>query len=181
MSILILEGCDGAGKTTLANELHKLTGYEIVKGSSFEISQLGPERMFGYMMELLDRKNIIIDRFYMSNYVYGNLYAYPTMNEGQFADLANKTEKKALTVYVTATEEILKDRINKRGDDSVKAERVKPILEKYNEALADPLTLQSSTIIINSSFTDVKQATSMVAHFADMQERKIFMNQSTLL
>lgn len=181
LNIIILEGCDGAGKTTLANELHKHTGYEIVKGSSFEISEMGTDRMFDYMMKLLDRKNIIIDRFYLSNYVYGNLYAYPTMDVAQFSTLAYETQRKAATIYVTAHESEIQLRISERGDDKVTINRVKPILDMYNKAFTDPLTSQPSILTINTSFVHVNQATSLVAAFADLPERKIFMNQSTLL
>lgn len=178
MSIIILEGCDGAGKSTLAKELQRLSGFEIVQGSSFEISEMGQERMFDYMMGLLDRKNIIIDRYYMSNFVYGNLYDYPTMSSTQFKLLANKTEKKALTVYVTATEGTLKGRLLSRGDDRVRTERIDSILKKYSEALSDNSTLQSSFLQVDSTLTDVTKSAPMVLEFAELQERKMYMNRT---
>src|SRR5690606_29872682 len=107
MAIIILEGCDCSGKSTLAHELQRLTGYEIIKGSSFEIAELGEEGMHQYMLGLLDKKDVIIDRFYLSNYVYGNLYSYPTMTPAQLARLASKAEQKALTVYLTADVNVL--------------------------------------------------------------------------
>jgi thymidylate kinase len=175
MTIIILEGADGAGKTTLAKELQRISGLDIVKGSSFEISQLGQDEMYEHMNELLDRKDIIVDRFYMSNRVYGELYDYPTMRSMQFANLADKTEeKRALTVYVTADIDELRARLVSRGDRDIKPDELVSILEKYQESLNYSLTMQSAVLTINTTFADVKKSAPMVLELAKMQERKMF-------
>jgi thymidylate kinase len=180
MAIIILEGCDGAGKSTLAEELHRRTGYEIVKGSSFEIAQQGTTAMFDHMMGLLNRNNIIIDRFYMSNFVYGNLYGYPTMSKRQFIELSTAAEAKALTVYLTACPEVLEKRIKNRGDDMVKVERIPKILEYYNNAINRPSTYQASLLTVNSTHYHVKSSAAMIVEFAKMVERQIYMKQDEL-
>lgn len=171
---IILEGCDFVGKSTLANILAEKTGYEIVKGSSFEISQLGADGMFEYMMELLDRKNIIIDRFYMSNYVYGDLYDYPRMNNHQFIKLADKAEKNALTVYLTASIHDLEIRMEKRGDEYIKSSsELCMILAKYDECLNDPYTAQKILIYLNTSYIGNMEATaSMIKEIAESESTR---------
>lgn len=135
MGIIILEGSDCTGKTTLANTLAEVTGYEIVKGSSFEISELGADGMFNHMMELLDRDNIIIDRFMWSNLVYGKLFDYPMMNLTQFDLLVEKADEKALLLYLHAPIGTINYRMQNRGDDMIKIENIEDILEEYNEVM----------------------------------------------
>lgn len=167
MTTIILEGCDCSGKSRLAKKLQQITGYEIVQGSSFEIAKLGTDAMYEHMVELLDRKDIIIDRFYLSNYVYGNLFNYPTMNDEQFEHLAVLTEKqKALTVYVTANVQTLKGRMAHRGDDMIKAESIEAILQKYDEALRGDYTLQQMMLHVNTSFHNGKRAAETIVDLA---------------
>jgi len=179
MSIIIIEGCDCAGKSTIAELLSKKTGYKIVKGSSFQISELGGDGMYDHMSKLLDRENIIIDRFYMSNLVYGTLFDYPLMNYLQFDELADKTSKNALMVYVTASEEKIKNRMMARGDDMIKSENVRSILEKYDEVLSSNLG-QSLALNINTSNISKEEmplAVSMILEFSNNVETKMFLKR----
>lgn len=171
---IIVEGCDFVGKSTLANILAEKTGYEIVKGSSFEISKLGANGMFEYMMELLDRRNIIIDRFYMSNYVYGDLYDYPRMDEFQFMELADKVGRNALTVYLTATTHDLESRMYERGDEYIKSSKeITNILTKYDECLTDPHTAQKLLVYLNTSFINNMDVTAtMIKEIAESESAK---------
>lgn len=175
MSIIILEGCDAVGKSSIAEDLARITGFEIIKGSSFEISQLGEDGMFKYMMDLLDKKNIIIDRFFWSNYVYGKLYDYPTMSIGQFARLANKAEANALTVYITANKEVIKRRMQKRGDDMIKADEVDSILSKYEEAISNSATFQKMMLRFDNTIVSNKHIALVISEIAKLDETKMFM------
>lgn len=175
MSIIILEGCDAVGKSSIAEDLARITGFEIVKGSSFEISQLGEQGMFEYMMDLLDRENIIIDRFFWSNYVYGNLYNYPTMSDYQFTRLANKAERSALTVYITANEKIIKERMINRGDDMIKSDEVDSILNKYEEVISYPKTSQKMILRFDNTFISNEHIALVISEVAKLDETKMFM------
>lgn len=178
--ILILEGCDCAGKSTLAEELARITGYEIVKGSSFEISQLGTDGMFEHMMGLLDRDNIIIDRFYMSNYVYGNKYSYPTMSDEQFSELAVKADFRALNVYVTASPHEIKRRMLSRGDEMIKIDEIDDILARYDEAFKNPNTASRFVLNLNTHLNTSKTNITalMIAEFAKNQETSMFVRDA---
>lgn len=181
MGRIIIDGCDCAGKSTLGQKLAEKTGYEIVKGSSFEISQLGVDGMFNYMMKLLDKDNIIIDRFYLSNFVYGNLYDYPTMTGNQFAQLAEKAERKALTIYVQAPESVIKSRMIKRGDDMIKVDEIERILCKYDEALASVI-LRPRSYIAYDSYLHANGGEEgfvlMVSEMLKAQETKMYFSEN---
>jgi len=175
--IIILEGCDCAGKTTFAEKLSERTGYEIVKGSSFEISELGADGMFKHMMELLDRKNIIIDRFFYSNAIYGDMYGYPTMEVDQYVKLRNKMNEKALLVYLHAPTHILESRMRKRGDDMIKVEDIRDIKEYYRDVLQGLLT-PKTLLSLDTNESNFDIATSMVAEFVKLQETAMYIHNS---
>lgn len=72
---IILEGCDGTGKTTLAKFLSEKTGMKIVK-----LSQPKTDDPFQEHLELFDPEspkyvgdNIILDRCWISECIYGPL------------------------------------------------------------------------------------------------------------
>lgn len=133
--IIAIEGCDCAGKSTFAQALSEATGYEIVKGSSFTIAALGMDTMFEYMNNLLDRDNIILDRTFYSNIVYGKLFNYPVMSKEQCTKLHKKLFENGILIYLHADRDVIQDRMSVRGDDYVKIDNVDDILQKYSEVM----------------------------------------------
>lgn len=154
MTVLIIEGSDASGKSTLIEALRKeLKDFLVRKGSSFEHSQCTNEELFkkfeGLVLsseyELTGEgsidyfmpEKIIFDRFIYSNYVYASLYEdYAILTTSQRKDIEFWINHEAVVLYLTAPEEILKERLNTRGDDYVKAESIPAILKKYDEVLA---------------------------------------------
>jgi thymidylate kinase len=171
--IIVLEGCDAVGKTTFANDLSEKTGFEIVKGSSFEISELGADGMFNHMMELLDRKNIIIDRFFYSNLVYGKLFDYPMMTPEQYDRLVDKLDRKALMVYLHAPEGVVAYRMNNRGDDMIKVENIASILNEYIDVLYGDFRPKFK-LVMDTTTMSTSSATSMIKEIVDQDMFKTF-------
>lgn len=131
--IIIVEGPDGAGKDTFINNLAKLTGVKKIRGSSFEISQMGSEGMLDKWKEmLLCGENIIINRFFYSNAVYGPMFGYPTISPEQFIELNDLVNERAIVYYINADTDILIGRINARGDDDISTEDIKDIQSSYD-------------------------------------------------
>ena len=130
--IIIVEGVDASGKDTLINNLSKLTNMEVVRGSSFEMSEGGADKMFEEARKLLlEGKDIILNRSFYSNAVYGPMYNYPTMSDKQFDELNKIVEEVGCIYYLTADTEVIMSRLNARGDDDVKAEDIKDIQAGY--------------------------------------------------
>lgn len=174
---IILEGCDCVGKTTFAEILAEKTGYEILKGSSFEISELGADGMFKHMMELLDKKNVIIDRFFYSNLVYGKLYNYPMMTEEQYDELVDKLDKTGLVVYLHAPSGVIKYRMKNRGDDMIKADNIDAILNEYQNVLVGDFRPKMQ-LTIDTSNSDFNVATAMVKEFIEADETRIYIEHT---
>lgn len=137
--IYVLEGNEAVFKTTIANKLSELTGYPVIKGSSFELSQKHNDELNFYFKSLLDLDDIIIDRFIYSNLVYADLYKdYSILTYEQVEVLEETMRKKSVkTVYLYADSEAIKERLRVRGDDYVEENMVDTINEKFNEVISD--------------------------------------------
>ena len=130
--IIIVEGSDAVGKDSMINNLSKLTNMKVVRGSSFEMSEKGVDRMFEESKRLLlEEKDIILNRSFYSNAVYGPMYDYPTMSDKQFNELSRIVEEVGVVYYLTADTEVIMNRLNTRGDEDVKAEDIKDIQAGY--------------------------------------------------
>jgi hypothetical protein len=72
--IIVLEGCDGGGKTTLANYLHDTLGYQIVKTNA---PKPGEDVFRSYtdslMTAIASGLPTVFDRHYMGETIYGPL------------------------------------------------------------------------------------------------------------
>lgn len=131
---IIVEGVDGVGKDSFIERLAELTDKKVMRGSSFEISQLGPEKMYEKLKEMIvSNDDLIINRFFYSNVVYGELYDYPMLSHEQYTELNDLVCDDAIVYYLVADTEIIKKRINNRGDDMVKPEEIQTIKDAYVE------------------------------------------------
>lgn len=138
--ILKIEGCDGCYKTTVANLLKERLGFPIVRGSSFELAQCSNEELYQHFRELSKSENIIMDRGIYSNLVYASLYEdYAILTEEQRLKLEEMYKPKTIVIYLYAPSNVIKDRINVRGDDYVKNEMIDKIVNRYEEVLEETI------------------------------------------
>jgi thymidylate kinase len=172
---IVTEGCDCVGKTTFASLLAEKTGYTVVKGSSFEISEFGSDGMFEHMMGLLDRENVIIDRFFYSNLVYGFLYNYPMMNQFQYAELSKKLSKKTLVIYLNAPQNIIAERMAMRGDDMIKLEDIGNILTQYEKAM-NGIYMPRMMFSLDTSNSDFSIVSAMIKEILEQDLVKTYLN-----
>lgn len=157
---IIVEGVDGVGKDTFINNLSSLTGREVIRGSSFEISEGGAQEMFKKSKNILTEKDdAIINRFFYSNIVYGSIFNYPMMTKKQYKELNELVSRNAIVYYLTAETDVVMSRIEKRGDDMITKDDIKNIQDCYLEMWKDftPKTL----VVIDcndDSLLDIKSA-----------------------
>lgn len=116
--IIILEGPDGSGKTTLANQLQKQTGYQLLHRTQPKNDEDKKRMMDEYIQVLKAGKNCIMDRSWYSEMVYGpvmrdaSVITFPQMYE--LERLAAKYG--AIIIYCTAPETTLWKRCMRRGE-----------------------------------------------------------------
>jgi len=139
--VIILEGPDGGGKTTLANKLSIMTGYKIAH-FSYPRTQDDIDRMYTmYVDALKSAGNVIFDRCWYSDMVYG-----PVMRDGatitypQMFELERLAARRgAIVVYCTDSKTALWQRAMRRGEDYVTSkEKFDAICDGYDVLFKSP-------------------------------------------
>ena len=130
--IIHLSGCDCSGKTTICEKLSKKTGYSI-KHFDKPKSMLDAKNEYFNFIKFLD-KSYICDRLHDGEYIYAPLY------RGYTADYLSQFEKKLrkipyLFVNTTAGLDTLLKRANQRGEDFVKLEDFKKVVDLFDKYL----------------------------------------------
>lgn len=130
-------GCDASGKTTFIKALSKELGYPVKKGSSFESALCSQDELFEKFKQNQELENTILDRDFYCNLSYAPLYKdYAMISDDQFKWLEFIADPKSLLIYLYADAKTLQKRLNERGDDYVKAERIPEILASYENVLS---------------------------------------------
>jgi len=139
--IIILEGPDGSGKTTLAKQIARQTGYTYEHRSKPENEEEKARMMGEYIQMCKSKQNIIVDRCWYSEMVYGKVMRdqsyidYPQMYELERMLAKNG----AIIIYCTAPTAALWMRATKRGEDYITCrEDFNAICEEYNKLMNVP-------------------------------------------
>lgn len=134
--LIILEGNECNFKTTVAEKLSKVLNLLVVKGSSFENAQCSNQELYEHFLKLSEMDNVIVDRSWISNYVYATLYKdYAILTPEQRLEIEQRVYDKTLLVYLYADEEVIKGRLRERGDEYVEEKMIGTINKVYLEAI----------------------------------------------
>jgi len=116
--ILIIEGPDGSGKTTLAEYLSKQMGFPIKHRSNPKTEEEKREMMQSYIDDIKNSNNIIWDRCFYSEMVYGPVMRDKSyITKYQMLDLEQMLLKAgALVIYCTDDTLELWERCQTRGE-----------------------------------------------------------------
>ena len=119
--IIIIEGPDGSGKTTLANTISRQTGYPVIHRSQPKTEEEKKLMMQEYVDTIKRGTNAIFDRCWYSEMVYGpimrdaSVISYPEMYE-----LERMLAKHgAIVIHCTDKPEVLWRRATRRGEDYI--------------------------------------------------------------
>lgn len=136
IEIIIVEGSDCAGKTSLIESLSEHYGFDIVKGSSFEHSQCTQSELLNKFLDMTNKKRIILDRFIYSNEVYASLYDdYAILSDEERRYIETIIKDKSVLIYLKADTPTLVNRMNVRGDEYVTVDKLQSIKDKYEESM----------------------------------------------
>lgn len=129
--LVVLEGCDGAGKSTLAEFLAKLLNADIVHCTTETPNDYG---FFYNIIEAAKTRNIIADRF-----CYGQ-FVYQEKDERKLSKSALRMletymlEVDGKVILVTAPEDVILARLASRGE--VTHMPVKDILSRFEKVMS---------------------------------------------
>lgn len=128
---LVLEGCDGAGKSTLAARLADRHGFSIIHSprtpDSFDL--------IARYREILDLPGrLILDRCFISELVYGPLYRDTCrITWAEARDLAKAvTDRDGVLCHLTAPPEIIRARLMARDGEAPPHAQVAALLAGYS-------------------------------------------------
>lgn len=111
--LIVLEGVDGAGKTTLANILSKTMNAGIIHATRETPNNW---EWFSEIMDLARDRNIIADRFFWGQFVYQNPDERKLTPE-QLHELEHRLEQEGgRMVYVTAEGSDILTRLGARAE-----------------------------------------------------------------
>lgn len=130
---VVLEGCDGAGKSTLTELLTAGHGFASVHSPRTPDDQDLPRRY----RELLDQPGrLVMDRCFLSELVYGPLYrGHSRLTWRQVLDLARLvTERGGVFIHLTAPAEVLHDRLKARDGHAPPLAEITAVACAYQQA-----------------------------------------------
>lgn len=147
--IVIFEGPDGAGKSTLIQAVtdeHLAAGY---LPESVQVWRAGPfpensDAWTEYVapLSVLGTSNewlVLIDRWHLGELVYGPIFrgvSRLSHEQREWIEGYLKTMG-AVMIHVTARHDELVRRLSERGDDMVQTEHLQPILDGYASLVGD--------------------------------------------
>lgn len=134
--LYILEGCDGSGKTTLAEFLSKVLDAEVIHCSQHTPNS---DKFFRDIVEASKTRNIIADRFCYGQFVYQEEKDRPLATPYLVPALVALYHLEtvllgagAKVIYVTAPTEVIKQRLAERNESLIAGLTVEEVQSRYN-------------------------------------------------
>lgn len=128
--LIILEGADGAGKSTIAKRLARILNARIIHCTKDTPNDLAYFRSILYASE---EQHIIADRFCYGQFVYQSEEERKLTRDELYRLEADMLNMGAKVIYVTASEKTIEARLNKRNE--IPMYPVKELLERFDTVM----------------------------------------------
>lgn len=139
--LIVLEGCDGAGKSTLIGDIERH-----LPPNMTDTEHLGPPGG-DPLTECLDAiklytpgtgRHLLVDRLHIGEAVYGPIFRTESLLEGVGLGIVNQrlTALGGLLVFVDVPLEELQRRVSNRGDDYVAPKQLGEIRAGYHKIMS---------------------------------------------
>lgn len=133
--IIIIEGCDKTGKSTLADKIAKHTGYKLV-----HLGVPKDKQHFEYLNGLLDEHKdtgVVFDRFHWGDPVYAGITNDgQVLNQNQFSRIESRlVSLGAIIIYCYDNEQFIAERFASDKEELIDPEYIPIITGRYDKLL----------------------------------------------
>lgn len=128
--LIVLEGADGVGKSTIAKRLARILNARIIHCTKDTPNDLTYFRSILYASE---EQHIIADRFCYGQFVYQSEEERKLTQDELYRLEADMLNMGAKVIYVTASEKTIEARLNKRNE--IPMYPVKELLERFDTVM----------------------------------------------
>ena len=134
--LILLDGCDGAGKTTLAAALARRQGHAILHAT---LTPEGADLFAKYHALLAQPGRYVLDRSFISELVYGPIdRGYSRLTVAQAACLAVETARRpGILVHLTGQPHQIAGRLLARDGNAPALSRISALTDAYRGAFAE--------------------------------------------
>ena len=141
--ILLFEGVDKSGKSTLLNDLcnyliSKERNFELFKNKikpegkkEFSIGRTAGIYLGAYQLASQNSHLSLFDRSHITEIVYSNRRGYEALDYFDWLEFEEK-QKDMLLVYTSAPEGVIKKRFELDGEDYIAPEEIRSILNRFD-------------------------------------------------
>lgn len=147
--VIVLEGCDGVGKTTLAEALAAQHGYTIIHSGR---TPDGTDLADRYETILALSGKLVLDRSFISELVYGPLDRGRSRLTGPAAIALSRrvAERGGVLVHLTGDPETIATRLRARQGSAPSVARIRALIDGYHSTFA---VLRGIAPIVNADTT----------------------------
>lgn len=142
MPTIIIEGIDGAGKSTLFDSIVT----KIPKTYDKVLTHKGvpefedPEREYFHQLSWLRSQHFMVaDRYHVGELIYGPIYRGKSTTEGYWFDAIEERldQLKAVKIILLPELDVIRERIAKRGEDYLQPQHFEQVWNFYNKFAED--------------------------------------------
>lgn len=139
--VIVIEGVDATGKSSLETMLSESIGHCFnlhtsapPKGSNSLYYKNALEKVMEFIKVL--NQPIIIDRFYIGEAVYGSYFRDTTLDVQVFERILKRNGVSLSTIYLHSELDVLKERLNKRGDWYIEESHLPELQTLYSQQIS---------------------------------------------
>lgn len=134
--LVVLEGCDGVGKSTLADRLSKVLNAEVIHCNTKTPNDYS---FFEQLILASRHKNIIADRFCYGQFVYQEKADRKLTKEQLYGLEVLMLHENAKVIWVDAKLETIKERLDSREEKLINGLTPSQVCDKYSKLFGNSM------------------------------------------